>query len=118
MPAVVDLLLLDETNPRSIAFQISALYDHVNYLPKEPEIGLRSEENRLVLELLTELQLSEGSKLAQIPQLAHDKDLEQVISEECRLEQLLNNQITKLPQLTELLTRRYFTHTEDQPQRI
>nr|WP_321524161.1 circularly permuted type 2 ATP-grasp protein [uncultured Cohaesibacter sp.] len=118
LSAVVDLLLLDETNPRSIAFQISALHDHINYLPKEPEIGLRSEENRLILELLTDLQLSEGHKLAQIPQLEQGKEIEQVITEECRLEQLLNNQISKLPQLTELLTRRYFTHTEEQTQRI
>ena len=39
LPAVIDLLLLDETNPRSIAFQIAALHEHVNYLPKEPESG-------------------------------------------------------------------------------
>ncbi|WP_321448048.1 circularly permuted type 2 ATP-grasp protein [uncultured Cohaesibacter sp.] len=118
LPAVIDLLLLDETNPRSIAFQIAALHEHVNYLPKEPESGLRSEENRLILELLTDIQLSEGHKLAQIPQFEQGKDIEQIISEECRLEQLLNNQISKLPQLTELLTRRYFTHTEEQAQRI
>nr|WP_321461558.1 circularly permuted type 2 ATP-grasp protein [uncultured Cohaesibacter sp.] len=118
LPAVIDLLLLDETNPRSIAFQIAALYDHINYLPQEPESGLRSEENRLLLELLTDLQLSEGHKLAQIPLFEQDKDIEEIISEECRLEQLLNNQISKLPQLTEILTRRYFTHTEEQAQRI
>ena len=118
LPAVIDLLLLDETNPRSIAFQISALHDHINYLPKEPEPGLRSEENRIILELLTELQLSEGHKLAQIPQFEQGKGFEDIIAEECRLEQLLHNQIAKLPQLTELLTRRYFTHTEEQAQRI
>ncbi|WP_316858305.1 circularly permuted type 2 ATP-grasp protein [uncultured Cohaesibacter sp.] len=118
LAAVIDLLLLDETNPRSVAFQISALYDHVNSLPKEPEVGLRSEENRLVLELLTELQLSEGNTLAHIPHLDQNKDLEQIISEQCPLEKMLNNQITKLPQLSEILTRRYFTHTEEQPQRI
>ena len=118
LPAVIDLLLLDESNPRSMAFQIAALSEHVNSLPKEPEMGQRSEENRLILELLTELQLAEGHILAQIPQLDEDKNLEQVISEESQLEALLNNQMNKLPHLTEILTRRYFTHTEDQPHRI
>ena len=28
-PAVVDLLLADETNPRSVAFQVAALRDHL-----------------------------------------------------------------------------------------
>ena len=118
LPAVIDLLLLDESNPRSIAFQIAALSDHINSLPKEPETGLRSEENRLVLALLTALQLSEGHKLAQIPQIEDGKDIEQVISEQSELELLLNTQLNQLPLLTEILTRRYFTHTEDQPRRI
>ena len=118
LPAVIDLLLLDETNPRSIAFQIGALSDHINSLPKEPDVGQRSEENRLILELLSEVQLAEGHILAQIPQLDDDKDIEQVIAEKSQLEVLLDNQIQKLPQLTEILTKRYFTHTEDKPHRI
>ncbi len=34
-PGVLDLLLADETNPRSLAFQISALADHAANLPRE-----------------------------------------------------------------------------------
>ena len=118
LPAVIDLLLLDEDNPRSIAFQIAALSDHINSLPMEPEMGHRSEENRLILELLSEVQLAEGHVLAQIPQLDDTKELAQVIAEESQLEKLLNNQTSKLPQLTEIISRRYFTHTEEQPHRI
>ncbi len=118
LPAVIDLLLLDEANPRSIVFQIAALHEHIHSLPKEPEIGQRSEENRLVLGLLSQLQLAEGHILAQIPQVDETKDLEQMISEETALERLLQDQMHQLPQLTEILTRRYFTHTEEQPYRI
>jgi uncharacterized alpha-E superfamily protein len=32
---VLDLLLADETNPRSLAFQVNALADHVTNLPRE-----------------------------------------------------------------------------------
>ena len=118
LPAVIDLLLLDETNPRSIAFQIAALSEHIDSLPMEPEKGLRSDENRLILELRSELQLAEGHILARIPNLDGDKPLEEVIAEQSDLEKLLINQTTKLPQLTEILTKRYFTHTEDAPHRI
>lgn len=34
-PPALDLLLADETNPRSLAFQINALADHVANLPRE-----------------------------------------------------------------------------------
>ena len=118
LPAVIDLLLLDESNPRSIAFQISALSDHVNCLPKEPEMGQRSEENRLLLELLSQLQLTEGRELASIPHMEEGRDIGEVIAEESALELLLNNQMEKLPHLTEILTKRYFTHTEEQAHRI
>lgn len=118
LPAVLDLLLLDETNPRSIAFQISALSDHVKALPKEPEAGVRSEEARITLELLSQLQLSDGQLLAQIPQLDESRSLEEVLAEHSALEALLDNQMSKLPQLTEILTKRYFTHTEEQPIRV
>jgi uncharacterized circularly permuted ATP-grasp superfamily protein/uncharacterized alpha-E superfamily protein len=34
-PGVLDLLLADESNPRSLAFQIAALSDHASYLPRD-----------------------------------------------------------------------------------
>ncbi|QOV91426.1 circularly permuted type 2 ATP-grasp protein [Humisphaera borealis] len=33
MPAVVDLLLADETNPRAVAFQVAAIEEHLRALP-------------------------------------------------------------------------------------
>ena len=37
--AVLDLLLADETNPRSLAFQFAALSDDVNHLPRDALIA-------------------------------------------------------------------------------
>jgi uncharacterized circularly permuted ATP-grasp superfamily protein/uncharacterized alpha-E superfamily protein len=55
--AVVDLLLVDEGNPRAVLFQIEALREHLRRLPHDgPQARLRSEE-RLALASLTRLQL-------------------------------------------------------------
>lgn len=55
--AVVDLLLVDDGNPRAVLFQIAALREHLLYLPREvSQTRLRPEE-RLALGALTRLQL-------------------------------------------------------------
>jgi uncharacterized alpha-E superfamily protein len=58
---VVDLLTLDETNPRSLAYQLLTLEAHLASLPSEGPY--RSAEQRRVLALLTELQLADADQL-------------------------------------------------------
>jgi len=62
--AVLDLLLADETNPRSLAFQMAALADDVDHLPREDRRPGRSSEQRLMLSLLTSLRLADIEHLA------------------------------------------------------
>lgn len=102
LPPVIDLLLLDETNPRSVAFQVSALFDHVDQLPRDLDEDLRSPQQRLVLSLLTEVRLAEVAQLC-------DEDSE---GRRGALESLLDTVGTALPHLSELITRDYFSHTE------
>jgi uncharacterized alpha-E superfamily protein len=45
---VVDLLLTDDTNPRSLAFQVSALMDHLKRLPGNTEVVRSNAERRLI----------------------------------------------------------------------
>jgi uncharacterized alpha-E superfamily protein len=45
---VVDLLLTDDTNPRSLAFQVNALMDHLKRLPGRTEVVRSSAERRLI----------------------------------------------------------------------
>jgi len=47
--AVLDLTITDDTNPRSLAYQIDRLVSHVDRLPGYEATPLRSEEMRLVM---------------------------------------------------------------------
>jgi uncharacterized circularly permuted ATP-grasp superfamily protein/uncharacterized alpha-E superfamily protein len=50
---VVDLLVADEGNPRSILFQLAALAEHVAALPRDPMLARRSPEERIAFEALS-----------------------------------------------------------------
>ena len=45
---VVDLLLTDDTNPRSLAFQVAALMEHLKRLPDRSAVVRTSAERRLI----------------------------------------------------------------------
>lgn len=51
---VVDLVLTDETNPRSLVFQVNALRDHVEQLPRLDD-AVRSRAERRIIELQSSL---------------------------------------------------------------
>jgi uncharacterized alpha-E superfamily protein len=102
LPPAIDLLLLDETNPRSVAFQIAAIVDHVEELPRDADEDVRSPEQRLVLSLLTAVRLAEIAGLC-------EEDSE---GRRGALEALLDKIGAGLPQLSELITRDYFSHAE------
>ncbi len=59
---VLDLLILDETNPRSLAFQLATLEGHLAALPHDGPY--RSPAQRMVLGLLTEVRLIDPDRLA------------------------------------------------------
>jgi uncharacterized circularly permuted ATP-grasp superfamily protein/uncharacterized alpha-E superfamily protein len=61
---VIDLLVIDETNPRSVAFQFAALADHVESLPREAASPVVAGERRAVLEALSALRLADVEALA------------------------------------------------------
>jgi uncharacterized alpha-E superfamily protein len=54
---VLDLLLMDESNPKSLAFQFSQLTAHVEHLPRESNRRFASPEERIALEMLTAVRL-------------------------------------------------------------
>jgi uncharacterized alpha-E superfamily protein len=60
---VLDLLLLDETNPRSLAFQLESLSGHVERLPRTSGRPYWSVEERTILDLLTRIRLTDGTAL-------------------------------------------------------
>ncbi len=60
--AVLDLLILDETNPRALAFQLSRLEHVLSEMPTE--VPYRRAEHRRALALLTEIRLADADALA------------------------------------------------------
>jgi uncharacterized alpha-E superfamily protein len=63
---LIDLLVIDETNPRSIAFQIAALADHVALLPREGSSPVLAADQRAVMTALGLLRLADVSALAAV----------------------------------------------------
>ncbi|WP_394707959.1 circularly permuted type 2 ATP-grasp protein [uncultured Desulfosarcina sp.] len=57
LPPVLDLLIVDESNPKSLAFQFSQLVAHVEHLPRQNDRRFASPEERLALEMLTAVRL-------------------------------------------------------------
>jgi uncharacterized circularly permuted ATP-grasp superfamily protein/uncharacterized alpha-E superfamily protein len=104
--AVLDLLLADEANPRSLAYQLVALTDDVDHLPREASRPGRSAEQRLMLSSLTALRLADVQQLAGL--------------DECggrpALDELLGRLASALPALSDAITQTYLSHL--QPSRL
>jgi uncharacterized circularly permuted ATP-grasp superfamily protein/uncharacterized alpha-E superfamily protein len=95
---VLDLLLLDEANPRSLAYQLVRLREHVEHLPASRSLIRRPPEARTAISLLTAVQLVEVRELTCVsPQ-----------GRRTNLESLLNRLAGELRLLSETLTRDYF----------
>jgi uncharacterized alpha-E superfamily protein len=62
---VLDLVLTDESNPRSIAFQLGAIHEHVRLLPRALEEPLRTPEERRALGMLMRARLCEVEQLCE-----------------------------------------------------
>ena len=62
---VIDLLLLDETNPRSLGFQILQLTTHIDNLPRKSQRTYSSPEEKILLEVSTKLRLMDPSSINQ-----------------------------------------------------
>ena len=61
---VLDLLLADETNPRSLAFQLVALAEHVAHLPHDDSQPNSRTEQQVAMAALTDLRLVNIDDLA------------------------------------------------------
>jgi uncharacterized alpha-E superfamily protein len=107
-PLVLDLLLVDETNPRGIAFQLVEISNHIADLPKASLDAIRTPEQRLALELLTQVRLADMDSL----RLADPR------GQRVNLTNALGRLVTGLPELSDIISRRYFSLTEEQPHRV
>ncbi len=102
---VLDLLLLDETNPRSLAYQLAAISRHLETLPDARQGASLAEDRRLILSLLTSIRLA---------------DVVAIADEESRatLGLLMHEELQVLPELSNAVARHYFNLTEETPHRV
>lgn len=103
---VADLVLIEETNPRSLAHQLAQAEAHITNLPKSAEDAVRSPEQRLALELLTRVRLFDCARLAEPDAKARED-----------LAALLKTVFSELPHLSEMISRRYFSLADEAPRR-
>lgn len=102
---VLDLLLLDETNPRSLAYQLASISQHLTKLPQSSQGTSLTDERRIILAMLTSIRLADVESFA--------KD-----ASRAELQNAVRNQLELLPQLTTAIERHYFNLLEEQPHRV
>ena len=105
---VLDLLLIDDSNPRSLVFQLASLSRNLESLPHFKKGGNLPEENRKVLSLLSKI------RLADVQALAHVNER----GERTELAGMMAVQIAQLPELSNAIMRRYFNLKDEAPHRL
>ena len=103
LPLVLELLLLDEAHPRSVAYQLHELSIHISALPRCKRAGQISAEERVILKAYTDLKLCNVQELTQVNE--EDGVYQQ-------FEELLSNTTNLLWQLSELIAEAYFSHSQ------
>lgn len=99
--AVYDLVLLDDTNPRSLLFQLNQLAKHFERLPRETQSAILSPGDRILLDCLARLRLMDPSSLVQ------RKTHWQYTHVGVVVERILR----QLPKLSDAIAVNYFAHS-------
>jgi len=94
---VLDLTITDETNPRSLAFQLDRVVSHVDRLPGFEVRPLRSEEMRIVMQAAHAVRMLTSEDLA----ASHPKAVTAAL-------RIVDENMT---QLSNVLTRKYLVHS-------
>jgi uncharacterized alpha-E superfamily protein len=102
LAAVLDLLLCDETNPRSAVYQIVTLDEHIAQLPTSEERGILTADQRIVTRLRNELKLADPIELGG-PVTRFDTRLE--------LDRLMRRIERDVHELSDHIAERFFSHS-------
>lgn len=99
VPAVIDLLVADESNPRAVAFQVAAIQEHLANLPRDSTHPQRNPDRQTALKLRTLLNLADLRAAC-----------EPVDGRRIRLDDLLSDTIENLASVSEHVSQIYFSH--------
>jgi len=103
LPLVLDLMLLDPNNPRSLLYQLERLKAYLASLPKVTAGHALGEHDRLMLEAYTMLKLAEKEKLSY-------RDAEDNMHN--RLEKFLSKINDLLLTVNNVISKTYFRHVQ------
>jgi uncharacterized alpha-E superfamily protein len=99
--AVLDLLVFDETNPRSLAAQLVAVEDDVSHLPQPPRGAGRPAEQRFAIAALSSVRTVEPERLAFVQD-----------GKRPQLDELLKHVGGWLPIISDSITQHYLSHLQ------
>jgi uncharacterized circularly permuted ATP-grasp superfamily protein/uncharacterized alpha-E superfamily protein len=99
---LLDLLLLDEDNPRSLAFQLVCLAQSIEKLPKSNRMIAEGKEQVLIRSSLERLRAANVRVLAEWTLAGYRSELERFL---CQIEM-------ELPMISDTLTGNYLTHLQ------
>ena len=97
--AALDLLLTDESNPRSLSYQLAAIADHVKNLPQDESRPLGTPEERIASSLL------HGVRMLELEDLSASGS-----SDRTKLDRFFQRVADQLPKLSDLVSHRYLIH--------
>jgi uncharacterized circularly permuted ATP-grasp superfamily protein/uncharacterized alpha-E superfamily protein len=100
LTTVLELILFDDANPRSLIFQLNTMQEHIEKLPNESSSKHLTELQRLLLESSTQLLLNDAAALAQPD---HEIPTHQA------LDQLLARLSHLIGEMSQVITKTYFT---------
>jgi uncharacterized alpha-E superfamily protein len=101
LAAVCDLVLLDQTTPRSLIFQLNQLVKHFDRLPQEQRSALPTAGQRILIECVTRLRLLDPRELSSLNANWHESETGRVIEKT----------LIDLPRLSDEIAVSYFAHS-------
>jgi len=101
LAAVSDLVLLDDTNPRSLLFQLSQLVKHFDELPREKLTALPGPGQRILIESVARLRLADPRELGRTGEPATGTEIVKVI----------RHIGAAMPHLSDAIAVSYFAHS-------
>ncbi len=96
--AAIELMLTDETNPRSLAYQLLSIKEHVANLPSNDSAPFGSPEEQI------------ADSLLHYVKLLRLEDLESSNDPNGNVAKLMERVSSELPKLSELISHRYLIH--------
>lgn len=107
LPLVLELLLLDPNNPRSLIYQLDRLKAYLSSLPKDPLSKTMPEHERLILEAHGLLKLVDKDELA----MPNKQE-----TAYANLDDFLSKMYALLSAITDAVSKKYFKHAQQQKQ--